>query len=158
MSAETNPDRDLAPPGVASRAVIIVTSALMAMMIAAVIGLSVFYVWWLPDRALPAPRPLPTPQVRTDERLLRQEIEAAQRARLTGYRWQDDQKTLIAIPIERAMQILAGRGAKAYDPIATSGTTAESVGADTAAGMQNPGLRVPSNKEPRGAQRGRRQP
>jgi hypothetical protein len=158
MSAETHSDRDLPSPGVANHAVILVAAGLMAMMLCAVVMMLGFYIWQLPNRTLPAPRQLPTPQVRTDERILRQELEAAQRARLSQYRWLDEQKTLIAVSIERAMQILAGRGSNAYDPIIPPGTTAESVGATAAASMQQQGVRVPSSKESLGAQRGERQP
>ena len=89
------------------------------------------------------------PQVRTDERLLRQQLQAAQAERLSGYHWENPQKTLIGIPIERAMQLLATRGAAAYDPIVQqSDTTAQSPGPGTAAAMQNPASSVPSNGQP----------
>ena len=158
MSAEAHSDRDYPAPGVASRRVILAAIGLMAMMLGAVVMMLGFYVWQLPERALPEPRQLPAPQVRTNERLLRQQLETAQRARLSGYRWEDSQKTLVGIPIERAMQIVVARGTGAYDPIATPSTTARSPGPPAAAAMQNPQIRVPSNKELSGAQRRQAQP
>lgn len=158
MSDETHRARDLPSPEVANRRVAVIAIGLIAMMLGAVGMLLGFYVWQLPQRGLPPPQQLPAPQVRTDERLLRQQLEAAQLGRLSSYRWEDPQKTLVAIPIERAMQILAARGSHAYDPIITLGTAAQSLGPGTAAAMQDPGSRVPSRKEPIRAQRGLTQP
>ena len=148
MSAEPHSDHDFPSPGVANRPVIAIAAGLMAMMLGGVLLMFGFYVWQLPGRTLPAPERLPNPQVRSDERLLRQKLEAVQTERLSGYRWENSQKTLIGIPIERAMQILAARGAAVYDPIIQQPhTTAQPPGAATAAAMQNPALSVPSNAQ-----------
>lgn len=142
-------DHEFPSPGVANRPVIAVAAGLMVMMLCGVLLMLGFYIWKVPDRTLPAPRQLPNPQVRTDERLLRQQLEAAQAERLAGYHWENPQKTLIGIPIERAMQILAARGSAAYDPILqTPNTTAQSLGPATATDAQNPSSNVPSNKQP----------
>jgi hypothetical protein len=45
-------------------------------------------------------------------------LTAQQRARLSGYHWADASHTVITIPIERAMQLVAARGAGAYAPVA----------------------------------------
>jgi hypothetical protein len=108
--------------------------------------------------SLPAPRELPAPRVGADERALRVEIEAEQRQRLSGYRWENPEKTLIGIPIERAMQILAARGDKAYDPLIAPNPSDQGSGPAAAAAMQTQGLRVPSDKEPLAAQKGARSP
>jgi hypothetical protein len=149
MSAETHSDHEFPSPGVANRPVIAVAIGLMAMMLCGVSLMLGFYTWKVPERTLPAPRQLPNPQVRTDERLLRQQLEAAQAERLAGYHWENPQKTLIGIPIERAMEILAARGPAAYDPIIQqTNTTAQSSGPATAASMQNPNSNVPSDGQP----------
>jgi hypothetical protein len=158
MSIETHRDRDLPSPGVADRRVVAVAVALMLMMLGSVAMLVGFYVWQLPERSLPAPRPLPSPQVGVDERALRLQIEAAQRQRLSGYRWANSEKTVIGIPIERAMQILAARGNRAFDPLVSPGASAPASGAANAAAAQTEGVRVPSNKEPLSAQKGARSP
>jgi hypothetical protein len=44
-------------------------------------------------------------------------VEDAQRRRLTEYGWVDRNQGLLQIPIDRAMQLLAGEGARAYDPL-----------------------------------------
>jgi hypothetical protein len=158
MSIESHSDRDFATAGVGNRAVAVIAAGLMAMMLGAVAMLIGFYVWQLPERALPPPRQLPAPQVRVDERALRAEIETEQRQRLTGYRWENPEKTLIGIPIERAMQIIAARGANAYDSLMAPSSSEQVSGPDSAAQMQTQGLRVPSNKEPLAAQKGARSP
>jgi hypothetical protein len=146
MPVETHLERDFPSPGVANGYVVAVAVGLMVMMLGAVAMLLGFYVWRLPERALPAPRQLPAPQVRTDERLLRQQIEKRQLALLAGYRWEDAGKTVIGIPIARAMQILAARGARAYDPLIAAGTTAQAPGPAAAAAHQSPTTRVPSRE------------
>ena len=45
-------------------------------------------------------------------------VLSEQRARLSGYAWADRDKTLVRIPIERAMQLIVRKGAQAYDPLA----------------------------------------
>lgn len=149
MSAEAHSGHEFPSPDVANRPVIAIAAGLMAMMLAGGLLMVGIYAWQVGERRLPAPQRLPSPQVRTDERLLRQQLQAAQAERLSGYHWENPQKTLIGIPIERAMQLLATRGAAAYDPIVQqSDTTAQSPGPGTAAAMQNPASSVPSNGQP----------
>jgi hypothetical protein len=149
MSVDAHPDHEFPSPGVANRPVIAVAAGLMAMMLAGVFLMAGIYAWQVPHRTLPSPQRLPDPRVRTDERLLRQQLEAAQIERLSGYRWENSQKTVIGIPIERAMQILVARGAAAYDPIVKQAdATAQSPGPATAAAVQDQGSIVPSNGQP----------
>ena len=158
MPIESGQDRDFPSPGVADRRVVAVAIALMLMMLGSVAMLVGFYVWRLPERSLPAPRQLPAPQVRVDERALRLQLEAEQRRRLSGYRWENPEKTVIGIPIERAMQILAARGNAAFDPLVSQASSAQAPGAANAAAAQTEGVRVPSNKEPLSAQKGTSSP
>jgi len=65
---------------------------------------------FVPPRAFPAPR-LETRNGQDLARLLPSRTDRA-----TGYAWADRKAGLIRIPVARAMEILAGRGAKAYDP------------------------------------------
>lgn len=44
-------------------------------------------------------------------------FQAEQQAELKSYGWVDREHGVIRIPIERAMQIIAGRGADAYSPL-----------------------------------------
>jgi hypothetical protein len=156
MSTEEHAPQDLSSPGVGNRWVVAIAAGLMAMMVAAVVGFAVLYVKRLPANRLPPPELFPAPRVQVDEKALRLRLEAEQRSRLSGYHWENPQKTLVGIPIERAMQILAARGAKAYDPIAASGEAALAPGPASANAFQNPSVRVPSSKEPGGAEKGLR--
>jgi hypothetical protein len=158
MSTETRSTQDLPAPGVGNRLVVAIAVGLMAMMLAAIAVMAVIYVGGLPKRTLPSPALLPAPQVRTDEKSLRKRLEAEQLSRVSGYRWENAQKTLVGIPIERAMQILGARGAKAYDPIIQSGEAALAPGPTTATANQNPEVRVPTNKEASPVEKGLRQP
>ena len=155
MSTETRSTPNLPSPGVGNRLVVVIAAGLMAMMVTAIAVMAVIYVGGLPKRTLPSPALLPAPQVRTDEKSLRKRLEAEQLSRVSGYRWENAQKTLVGIPIERAMQIL---GAKAYDPIIQSGEAALAPGPTTATANQNPEVRVPTNKEASPVEKGLRQP
>jgi hypothetical protein len=158
MSTKAHARQDLSSPGVGNRRVVAIAAGLMAMMVAAVAGFAVLYVRQLPANRLPPPELFPVPRVQVDEKALRLRLEAEQRSRLSGYHWKNAQKTLIVIPIKRAMQILAAYGAKAYDPIASSGEAAFAPGPATANAFQSPNVRVPSSKEPSAAKKGLRQP
>lgn len=68
-------------------------------------------------RPLPGPQAFPQPRVDTSDRAELHRIRDAQNATLNAWRWADDQHSLVQIPIERAMQLLAAKGANALDPL-----------------------------------------
>ena len=70
-----------------------------------------------PIRVLPAPQEFPQPRVDTREGEELRRIREAQSAKLQTWRWSDDQRSLVQIPIERAMELLAAKGAQAYEPL-----------------------------------------
>ena len=97
-------------------------AGLMAMMLAGGLLMVGIYAWQMPDRRLPAPQRLPSPQVRTDERLLRQQLRGRpDRASLRvslGKSAEDTDRGS-----HRARDAASGaRGAAAYDPIIHSPT------------------------------------
>src|SRR4051794_869158 len=57
------------------------------------------------------------PQLQSDPAGELRDYQAAQRARLEGYGWADREKGLVRIPIGRAMDMIAARGAAAYAPL-----------------------------------------
>jgi hypothetical protein len=59
--------------------------------------------------------PFPKPELQTDPQADLQDFERDQRATLSGYGWVDRSEGIARIPIEQAMQIVAARGAHAYD-------------------------------------------
>jgi hypothetical protein len=86
------------------------------------LGLSIGGLWGVfnysfPDRVpLPAQVP-PEPHLQSDPPAELSTMLSQQRAQLEGYRWIDRSKQIVAIPIDRAMAIVAGRGPDAYGPI-----------------------------------------
>jgi len=65
----------------------------------------------------PAPQAFPQPRVDTTDREELRRIQGAQSAKLEAWGWADDQHRLVQVPIERAMQLLAAKGANALDPL-----------------------------------------
>ncbi len=121
MAHDADADVQLEPAGVSLRPVLWGAFASVAFMLGAIWGLSAVYEWWVPDRSLPSPEQFPSPRVQTHQAEQRQDLLAAQRRQLTGYAWADQGKTLVRIPIERAMDIIAQRGAQAYAPLLPPG-------------------------------------
>jgi hypothetical protein len=111
----------LEPPGVSLLPVLLAAIAALTLVLGAIWGLSAVYDWRVPNRTLPAPEQFPSPRVQTHQTEQQQELLAAQRRQLAGYAWADESRTLVRIPIERAMDIIAQRGAAAYAPLLSPG-------------------------------------
>jgi hypothetical protein len=111
----------LEPADVSLRPVLWAALASVALMLGAIWESNAVYDWWVPDRTPPAPEQFPSPRVQTHQAEQRQDLLAAQRQQLTGYAWADAGKTLVRIPIERAMDIITQRGAEAYAPFLPPG-------------------------------------
>jgi hypothetical protein len=122
----------LEPAGVSLWPVLFGALASVLLMLVAIWGLNAVYDWQVPRRPLPAPEQFPSPRVQRDEAQQLQELRSAQRRQLTGYEWTDQDKTLVRIPVERAMEIIAQRGAEAYAPLLPPGPAT----ADPTAGAQ----------------------
>lgn len=73
-----------------------------------------------------APAKFPAPRILQDQALERKELYSAQRQRLATYSWIDRANHIIAIPIERAIDILAQKGADGYAPIGQNATPPQS--------------------------------
>ena len=69
---------------------------------------------------VPAPNMSPQPDLQVASSRDYQEMRAAEEAQLRSYRWVDREAGIAAIPIERAMEILAGRGMPGQKPQAKS--------------------------------------
>lgn len=78
-------------------------------------GIYFYYNWSTSGLRPPIPLAFPKPQLQRTPLLNLQTLEARQRSQLEGYAWADRNRGIIRIPIERAMQILAGRGTDAYE-------------------------------------------
>ena len=145
MPHEGEADVKLEPAGVSLWPVLCWAFAAVVLMLAAIWGLNDIYDWQVPNRTLPAPEQFPSPRVQTHQAEQRQDLLAAQRRRLTGYEWANQNKTLVRIPIERAMEIIAQRGAEAYAPLLPpDATTADpTAGAQRATSGQGPSSGTP---------------
>ena len=120
MASEPHAAAKLEPPGVDLRGVLLAGLGAMLLLAGAIAGLFAVYRWQVPDRAPPPLRTFPAPQVRADETVWRQRLQAEQQQRLSGYAWVDRTHGLVRIPIERAIRLIVEAGPKAYDPIAPS--------------------------------------
>lgn len=109
------------PAGVSVRPVVWAALASIALVLGAIWGSHAVYDWRVRNRAVQVPEQFPPPRVQTHQVEERQTLLAEQRRQLTGYAWADPDKTLIRIPIERAMGIIAQRGAEAYAPLPPRG-------------------------------------
>jgi hypothetical protein len=74
----------------------------------------------VPTRAPAPPQTFPQPRVDTSETDELRRITDAQNKRLGTWQWADSQHSTVQVPIERAMQLLAKKGADAYQPLLSS--------------------------------------
>jgi hypothetical protein len=114
MAIET--DR-LESPEVDARAIVVFAFGFVGFVAVALVLLGVYYRRANVSAAPPTPRELPAPRLEThsgEELAKTKEIQAARSA---GYAWVDRQRQLVRIPLDRAMQIIATRGAGAYGPV-----------------------------------------
>ncbi len=117
MATEVHVRTKLETPQVDVRAVLLTACASVVLVVGAVAGLHAVYRAYVPNPAPPPPREFPEPQVRPDEAQQLRRLLSEQRARLAGYAWADRQKSLVRIPIDRAMQLIVQKGAHAWDPL-----------------------------------------
>jgi hypothetical protein len=150
VAHDADSDTRLEPAGVSLWPVLCGAFACVLLMLGAIWGLNAIYDWEVPDRMLPAPEQFPSPRVQTRQAEQLHKLLAEQRRQLTGYEWADQDKTLVRIPIERAMEIIAQRGAEAYAPLLPPGpaTAGPEAGAQRATTGQGPysGTHPPEEK------------
>jgi hypothetical protein len=151
VAHDTEAQAPLEPAGVSLRPVLLGAIATVVLMLAAIWGLNVVYDWQVPNRTLPPPEQFPSPRVQTHQAEELKDLLSAQRRQLTGYEWADQNKTLVRIPVERAMEIIAQRAGEAYAPLLPPGpaTAGPAAGAQRATTGQGPpaGTRRPEGKQ-----------
>lgn len=91
-------------------------SALLLLVIA-LGGLYGIYRAAVPATPAPPPEIFPQPRVDTNQVEELHRILDAQKKKLEAWGWADGQHTIMQIPIERAMQLLAKEGNDAYAPL-----------------------------------------
>jgi hypothetical protein len=119
MSAEEHIHYVPESPAVDGKAVLLCALGGLILLAGAIAGFHEVYQRGVPVKDVPAPQAFPQPRVVTSHAEVdeRRRLTAAQQERLETWRWANDQHTLAQIPIERAMQLLAQKGAAAYDPL-----------------------------------------
>ena len=106
------------PAGIHNRAVLLVVGGFLLFVGAAIAGMLLFLNTQAPGAFTPrAERRFPSPELQTFPEADLTRFEAAQRARLTAYAWVDRDHNIASIPIDEAMQLVAGRGDQAYDAL-----------------------------------------
>jgi hypothetical protein len=117
MAAEPRMPDELATPRLPGRPFVMLLAGVLLFL-----GLSMAGLWGVFDFSVPNRPPLPAheptpPLLESHPSAELGRVLARQSAALSGYRWVDRAKGLLSIPIDRAMTIIAARGADAYAPI-----------------------------------------
>jgi hypothetical protein len=117
MSADPHVHYAPERPAVNARGVVWTALACLALLGGAIGGLHALYQFNVPVKAPPAPERFPQPRVNARESDELHRLLSTQRRDLETWRWANDQHTLVQIPIERAMRLLAQQGGNAYAPL-----------------------------------------
>jgi hypothetical protein len=107
------------PSAVNARIVIGVGIASLILLTLSIGGFYLIYDAAVPNKTMPPFRQFAAPRVVThaDEVAELKQLKTEQTQRLQTWRWANDQHTLVQIPIDRAVQLLAKKGADAYAPL-----------------------------------------
>jgi hypothetical protein len=105
------------PGGVHTSYVLLAAAGFLTLMIVAVGLLHIIYNAAVPQPRPEAPKLFPAPRLEADPAAELHRLLARQRKEMSSYRWANSDHTLIAIPIDQAMELIAKRGAEAYGPI-----------------------------------------
>lgn len=107
------------PANVDTRVVLWAAIGALLLLFGAIGGLFAVYDYGVPVRTVPLPKEFPQPRVVTNEADIAElhRLAAAQSQRLNTWGWANDQHTLVQIPIDRAMKLMAQKGGNAYAPL-----------------------------------------
>jgi hypothetical protein len=131
MSVETHTRRTTESPEIATSHVLLTGLGALVLLFGSIWVLDAIYINNVPIRTMPPPQQFPPPAIGMNDRAELRQLREAQRKQLTEYRWIDDAHRLAQIPIDRAMQIIAHKGADAYSPlIASSALSGPTAGAE----------------------------
>ena len=108
------------PPSVGMAFVRWSALASLLLLVGAIGLLYAIYQGVVPGTTPRAPQAFPQPRVDTTESAELHSITAAQNKKLETWQWADSQHATVQVPIERAMELLAKKGADAYQPLLSS--------------------------------------
>lgn len=143
-------------PSVDYRIVLLAAMASLLLVAGAIGVLYLTYQRSVPIKDLPAPQTFSQPRVAPSQAEVaeRARLATEQKQRLETWQWADQKHTLVQIPIERAMQILAQRGNDAWAPLTPPQTA---LSAPTSA-AQNAATSTSGSTAPTAARRSGEQP
>lgn len=105
------------PEGVAARPVLLIAVGFLAFVGVCLAAVFFYFNGEIGRRRLLQPKAFPAPQLQRAPLLDLDALQKAQRRQLAGYAWVDKDHGIVRVPIERAMQILASKGAAAFGPL-----------------------------------------
>ena len=115
MTAEQEEARE--PPAVQAGVIAVIMASFFVFVVCVAAGLFFFYQSLAGGATFVRPNVFPAPRLQTRSDGLRDPEIARQQADLDRFRWIDRAHGLFQMPIERAMKLVASRGAKAYEPV-----------------------------------------
>jgi hypothetical protein len=107
----------LEPGSVHTSYVLIGAAGFLILLFGAISVFAVIYQSAVPNPQPAAPRAFPAPQLEAHPAAELHRLLARQHKELNSYRWANADHTLIAIPIQQAMKLIAQRGDQALAPI-----------------------------------------
>jgi hypothetical protein len=110
------------PGGITVWTVILIAAGFLLFVAVSLAALYFYYAWSTRAVAPPEPRSFPKPALEATPLLDLQTLQDRQRGQLSGYAWVDRDHGIARIPMERAMKIIAARGAGAYGSITIENT------------------------------------
>ena len=110
-------NRQREPVAIRARLVLAVGLGTAAFLAASMAGLYAYDRWKAGHPEVPPPAQFAEPRLQSDPAGDLRDLQAQQQKQLEGYAWVDREHGLVRIPVARAMEILAGRGAAAYAPL-----------------------------------------
>lgn len=119
-------------PDVAARSVLLTALALLAFVAISIAGARIYYVSQVRGPLSVPPTLFEAPRLQINDVADLVKFEQQQRAQLNGYAWIDRDQGIIQIPVDRAIALIAAKGASAYEPIEPSAP------ADKAGGSAKP--------------------
>lgn len=153
MSAEEHIQYVPEPAAVDLRLVAWAAVAALTLLGGSVAGLYGVYRHAVPVKTVSPPQQFAQPRVVTSEVEVaeRKRLADEQSRRLETWRWANDQHSLVQIPIERAMQLLAQKGKDAWAPLLPPqpALTSPTAGAERAMAPDASGTGNPLKPEPR---------
>jgi hypothetical protein len=104
-------------PAVREGVIAAIMAGFFVFVVVASVGLFFFFKALAHNTTFVRVNEFPSPRLQTRSDGLRDPEIAKQQADLQRFRWVDRAHGVFQIPIERAMRLVAARGAKAYEPV-----------------------------------------